>query len=79
MIGYVTFLSARQVCDRIAKAEPQFWRQHRKDAARLEEVLAHFPTMRAALPLESDPEREEFLDWYESMFLKTIQLPPDER
>ncbi len=78
MIGYVTFLSARQVCDRIAKAEPEFWRQHRKDAVRLEEILAHVPEMRAALPLESDPQREKFLDWYELMFLKAIQLPPED-
>jgi hypothetical protein len=77
VIGYVTFLSARQVCDRIAKAQPQFWRQHRKDAKHLGHMLAQLPEMRTALPLEGDPQREKFLDWYESMFLKAIQLPPE--
>ena len=77
MISYVTFLSARQVRDRIAKAEPQFWRKHRKDREHLEDMLAGLPDMRKALPLEGDPQRERFLDWYESMFLEEIQLPPE--
>jgi hypothetical protein len=77
VISYVTFLSAHQVRNRIAKAEPQFWRQHRKDRKHLEETLAQLPEMRSALPLERDPERDKFLEWYESMFLQDIQLPPE--
>jgi hypothetical protein len=77
VISYVTFLSAHQVRNRIAKAEPQFWRQHQKDRKQLEEMLELLPEVRSALPLEGDSERGKFLDWYESMFLEELQLPSE--
>lgn len=73
VMGYVTFLSARQAWDRVRAACPEFIRAHRADARVLDARLAHLPAIRKHITVAGG---DAFLDWYEEMFLKRIAQPP---
>jgi len=75
VIAYVTFLCAEQVRNRVRRARPDFWREHRADAKPLEQLLSELPRLRGALPLD---DGDEFLDWYEPAFLQEIDQPEEE-
>lgn len=68
VIPYVTFLSARQVAVRIKRKWPEYWAEHRRDVRKLECLLREVVNIRSELNLE-DPDREEFLTWFEEMFV----------
>ena len=74
VIAYVTFLCAEQIKNRVRRARPDFWREHRADAKPLDQLLAELPRLREALPLDN---REEFLEWYEPAFLQEIKQPEE--
>ena len=76
--AYVTFLSARQVVARIFDSHPHYWAQHSRDAQKLDRELEVASSIRAALPL-TDPDREEFLAWYEEKFVSRTDDMLDER
>ncbi len=67
-VAYVTFLSARQVVVRMKSRWPRYWAEHGDDGRKLERILEELAKIRAEVPL-ADPDREEFLAWYEQMFL----------
>ena len=68
VIAYVTFLSASQVVIRVKSKWPGYWAKHGDDGQKLERTLEKLARIRAEVPL-GDPDREEFLSWYEGMFL----------
>ena len=68
VIAYVTFLSARQVVLWIKSRWPHYWAEHGDDGRKLERILEELAKIREEVPL-ADPDREEFLAWYEEMFL----------
>jgi hypothetical protein len=72
IIRYVTFLCARQTRDLLAAEHRAFFRSRRKQAARLEELLAKLPEVRAALPIDQMDGGRAFIDWYEEAFLKPV-------
>lgn len=74
IIRYVTFLSAQQLYSSIKKHYPDFIRQAKKYASKLESHLKKLPTIRANLPLEQIGDRTEFLDWFESGFLNEVSV-----
>ena len=68
VIAYVTFLSAKQVVARVRDKWPSFWADRRQAGLKLEDTLEELGKLRANLPL-TDPDREEFLAWYEKLFV----------
>ncbi len=74
MMTYITFLCARQTRNRVARAYPDFFKTHRKDAMTVDRLLKQIPVVRDRLsPHMTDSV--EFLDWYEKMFLRMIKQP----
>ncbi|GEM_PF-445005 len=67
VMAYVTFLSARQIAERVKEHDPDFWNDHQADRRQLEEELEKIPGLREELRL-ADGDRD-FLNWYEEMFL----------
>ena len=76
VMRYIMFLCAKQVCARIKAHSSDFWKAHGKERNRLESLLSRLPSLADALPLE-ESDRAEFLDWYETMFVKMIQQPEE--
>ena len=74
-MSYVTFLCAQQVVDWVMSDHREFTREHRPAAAALDGLLSELPRLRRAVPLDDDPDRDAFLEWYESMFLATAAMP----
>ena len=68
VIPYVTFLSAKQVAVRVKREWPKYWAAHRDDGRKLGCLLGRVEKIRSELKL-ADPDREEFLTWFEEMFL----------
>ena len=68
VIAYVTFLSAKQVVARVRDKWPSFGADQRQAGLNLEHTLEELAKLRADLPL-MDPDREEFLTWYEKLFV----------
>ena len=68
VIAYVTFLSAKQVIGRIQGKWPSYWAEQRHAGLKLERTLEELAKIRADLPL-MDSDREEFLTWYEKLFV----------
>lgn len=75
VVRYVTFLCAQQLRDEISSEYPDFWRRRLRDASRLDELLKEILVVRAQLDLSQDPEADEFLAWFESMFLRRVHQP----
>ncbi len=74
VMQYVTFLSAKQVRDRIRRSNADFWRAHGLGAAALDELLDKLPDVRSRLQMEGK-DAPVFLEWYERMFLRTAAMP----
>ena len=68
IIAYVTFLSATQAVQRIRERWSDYWAERGSDSRRLECTLAGIAGIREKVLL-ADPDREEFLSWYEEMFM----------
>lgn len=72
IMGYATFLCARQIAERVRAEFPSFWESREQDVARLESQLSRLEDMRQQLLAEVS-DREEFLKWYEEMFLMVAE------
>lgn len=77
VMSYITFLCALQTKKRIAKAQPEFMKAHRKDAKTLNDLLKKLPMIRSRLSRQIK-DSTQFLDWYEKMFLRMIEQPDTE-
>lgn len=72
VMTYITFLCARQARNRVARTYPDFVKTHKKDAMVLNRLLKKITVLRKQIsPHISDSE--EFLHWYEKMFLHMIK------
>ena len=74
VVQYVTFLCARQLRDSLRKERRSFFAGRKHQAARLDELLGALPQLRRQLAL--DGSDGEFLDWYETTFLKNLGEAP---
>jgi hypothetical protein len=72
VMRYVTFLCAKQEIKRVRHEQPDFWKTHGSEASGLRHLMKSLPSLRAAIPFESD-DRDDFLAWYETMFLGEIE------
>lgn len=71
---YVLLLCARQVVDRVRKeASEAFRADHRDDFQALEGRLAHIAGLREALAFPTPGERDSFLQWFETRFLRRAE------
>lgn len=68
VVAYVTLLNAKQVAVRVKQKWPKYWAEHRGDGRKLECLLGEVANIRSELDL-ADPDREEFLAWFEEMFV----------
>jgi hypothetical protein len=77
---YVVILCARQVCRRVAKEYPEYWKAHKGDTTELENRFAGLETVRSQLIETNGPEFAAFLDWFDQWFLKPaarFEMPDD--
>ena len=77
IVRYVTLLCAKQLRDDLFGRYRPFFKARKKGLAALDRLLAQLPDLKDALPLPDDDDREAFLDWYESAFLRPARLPGD--
>jgi hypothetical protein len=70
---YVTLLAARQLLERLRREYPEFFRNHRKSAAKLADQLEGIEEVKSKLTFDTPDERERFLSWFERFFLKDIR------
>lgn len=70
--AFVTFLCAKQVRRELARAHPAFFRSIRERLKPLDASLERTDELRSALVAAEGTVTTEFLDWYESMFLKQL-------
>ena len=77
VMNYVTFLCAKQMRDRIARSQPEFWQRHRQVTGSLDGLLGSIPALRESVSAEVG-DAADFFDWYEKMFLRTIQVPQEQ-
>ena len=76
-MNYVTFLWAKQLRDRIARSQPEFWQRYRQVTGSLDGLLGSIPALRESVSAEVG-DAADFFDWYEKMFLRTIQVPQEQ-
>ena len=77
VMNYVTFLCAKQMRDRIARSQPEFWQRPRQVTGSLDGLLGSIPALRESVSAEVG-DAADFFDWYEKMFLRTIQVPQEQ-
>lgn len=78
VINYVTFLCARQVCDRVRRDHEPFVKEHREDFRKLsDDVSAGIAQLRALLFFQDATDKEDFLAWYEDQFVRDAPVPED--
>jgi len=74
VMAYITFLCARQTQNRVARANPDFMKTHRKEAMALNQLLKQLPAIRDRLSSQMT-DSAKFLGWFEKMFLRMIKQP----
>ena len=76
---YVTVLCAEQVISALEEKLPDFMEAHRKDIKRLRKRLSMKQAFRRIICKQDRDRLEEFLDWFEPLFLKRFQPVEVER
>ncbi|MGE0552574.1 MAG: hypothetical protein AB7R55_04005 [Gemmatimonadales bacterium] len=70
---YVILLCARQLAREVARRYPEYWAEHREDAAALERRFEAAAAIRERL-VEQDPARlAPFLDWFDRWFVRRAE------
>lgn len=72
VLGYVTFLTARQLREFLAKRDPQFFRERRSLVRKLDRLIATGIERRGAMFPNDDSQTRAFLDWFETVFLNDL-------
>lgn len=72
VLGYVTFLTAKQVRNSLRKRDPQFFRDRRSLVRRLDRLIAEGIKRRDGIFSGEDSQAREFLKWFEPVFLKDL-------
>jgi hypothetical protein len=75
---YVTLLTARHLLRRLARDHEDFFAEYREDLNRVTELLDASDQLHGQLELADPSESQEFLHWFEHMFLtdaKRVEEP----
>lgn len=76
---YVTLLAAENTLRRVGRDYPIFRKDHRAEFQRVEQALAYLESLREEFDFGTPEEREQFLDWFETMFKQDMsKLVPEE-
>ena len=74
---YLTFLCASQIWQELKSNHREFVREYGHAADALHGWLAKLPELRDQLPFEDNDERRDFLEWYESSFVRRARAPEE--
>jgi hypothetical protein len=66
---YVTFLCAKQLYEGLRRRNAEFFKSRKLEVRNLLELLEHLPELGRQVGLEGE-DAAQFLEWYESAFLK---------
>ena len=72
VLGYVTFLTARQLRESLDRRKPQFFRDRRSLVRKLDRLIATGLERRGAMFPNDDAQTRAFLDWFEPAFLNDL-------
>lgn len=72
VLGYVTFLTARQLRDSLGRRDRQFFRDRSSLVRNLDRLIAAGIERRGAIFPNDDAQTREFLDWFEPVFLNDL-------
>lgn len=67
---YVIALCARQLCEEVRQAHPNFWSEHPRDSRRLIKSLGRIAEVRERLVSRNGTDMAQFLDWFDPWFQK---------
>jgi hypothetical protein len=70
---YVMVLSARQMCEELKRAFPDFWDRHLADAVSIGNQLGALDQIRQRLIAHDPDAMPAFLQWFDRWFLKRAQ------
>ncbi len=71
ILAYVTLLCAKQLRHKFGRRHEKFFGSRALHVKRLDEQLSHLPRLRSMLKLH-EPEADDFLQWYEEVFLRPV-------
>ena len=72
VLGYVTFLTAKQLRESLDRRDPEFFRDRNALVRKLDELIADGIERRGAIFPNGDAQTRAFLDWFEPVFLKDL-------
>ena len=72
VIGYVTFLTAKQIRDSLGRQDRSFFRERRTQVRKLDRLIATGIKWRGAIFPRDDAQSRAFLEWFEPVFLKDL-------
>ena len=72
VLGYVTFLTAKQLRESLDRLDPEFFRDRNSLVRKLDELIADGFERRGAMFPNDDAQTRAFLDWFEPVFLNDL-------
>ena len=72
VLGYITFLTAKQIRDSLENLEPDFFRDRKSLVRKLDRLIAAGIERRDRIFSHEDVQARAFLDWFEPVFLKDL-------
>ena len=72
VIGYVTFLTAKQIRDSLHRHDRSFFRERRSQVRKLDRLIAAGIERRGAIFPRDDAQSGAFLEWFEPVFLSDL-------
>ena len=72
VLGYVTFLTAKQLRESLDRRDPEFFRDRNALVRKLDELIADGIERRGAMFPNDDAQTRAFLDWFEPVFLNDL-------
>ena len=72
VLGYVTFLTAKQLRDALYKHDRRFFRDRKPLVRKLDRLIAAGVKRRDEIFLSNDAQAGAFLEWFEPVFLKDL-------
>ena len=72
VLGYVTFLTAKQLRDALYKRDRRFFRDRKPLVRKLDRLIAAGVKRRDEIFLSNDAQAGAFLEWFEPVFLKDL-------
>ena len=72
VLGYVTFLTAKQLRDSLTKRDRRFFQERKPLVRKLDQLIATGIERRDTIFPNDDSQSRAFLEWFEPVFLKDL-------